>query len=63
MKTAERITEMLIFIIMIMEEDNSTKKKHALAVAQFRVQYDQYFPIFSYFADEKRGKYWLYCAI
>ena len=32
MKTAERITEMLIFIIMIMEEDNSTKK-HALVVA------------------------------
>ena len=62
MKTAARITEMLIFIIMIMEEDNSTKK-HALVVAQFRLQYHQYFWTFSYFADEKRGKYWLYCAI
>ena len=56
MKTAERITEMLIFIIMIMEEDNSTKK-HALVVAQFRLQYHQYFWTFSHFADEKRGKY------
>ena len=26
-------------------------KSYALAIARFRVQYDQYFPSFSYFAD------------
>ena len=47
---------------------------YALVIARFRVQYDQYLPSFSYFADlftelfteiakyEKRGKYWPYCA-
>ena len=50
-------------------------KLYALVIAQFRVQYDQYFSSFSYFADlftelfteitvkyEKRGEYWPYCA-
>ena len=49
-------------------------KSYALAIVAFRVQYDQYFPSFSCFADlfclqaseiivkhEKRGKYWPYC--
>ena len=41
--------------------------KQALVIAWFRVQYGQYFPSFSYFAEikvkyEKRGKYWPYYA-
>ena len=40
---------------------------YALVIARFRVQYDQYFTSFSYFAEitakcEERGKYWPYCA-
>ena len=34
-----------------------------LVIEWFGVQYDQYFPSFSYFAEYgKQGKYWPYCA-
>ena len=38
-------------------------KIYALVIARFRVQYDQYFPSFSYLlTHKKRGKFWPYCA-
>ena len=34
-----------------------------LVIERFGVQYDQYFPSFSYFAEYgKQGKYWPHCA-
>ena len=51
-----------------------SNSEKALVIARFRVQYDQYFPNFPYFADlfhqytskiksknEKGGKYWQHC--
>ena len=32
--------------------NNDSKNKYALVIARFRVQYDQYFPTFSYFAEK-----------
>ena len=69
--TSENVLNETRQIIYSLYRTKDFNTNYSLVITRFQVQYDQYYQIFSYFADlfheplaeyEKHGKYWPYCG-